>query len=184
MIFFLFLTFAAVASALATPNTRFLASRGGHAHAAKSLIDLLSPDIDDYLAAHNSVRAGHGAVDLVWNDTLANAASGWAQTCQVKHSDGTLLDTPYGENIVAAAGHFPITKAMQQFVLDESDYDPANPTYNHFTQVVWKSTTQLGCAGATCNDIFDRSLGPASYYVCLYNPAGNVVGQAAANVQV
>jgi len=49
---------------------------------------------------------------------------------------GTLLDSPYGENIVAGTGHFPISKAMQQFVLDESDYDPANPTYNHFTQVV------------------------------------------------
>lgn len=54
---------------------------------------------------------------------------------------------------------------MQQFALDKcalkniiycgralifcvleylADYDPVNPTYNHFTQVVWKSTTDLG----------------------------------------
>ena len=31
-------------------------------------------------------------------------------------------------------------------------YNPNNPTYSHFTQVVWKSTTQLGCAVATCPD--------------------------------
>ncbi|KAJ7791679.1 CAP domain-containing protein [Mycena olivaceomarginata] len=176
MIFFLFLAFAAVASALATPNTRFLTSRGSHAHVAKSLLGL--DDIDEYLSAHNTVRAAFGAVDLVWNTTLADRAASWASSCQVKHSDGTLLDAPYGENVVAATGHFPVSKAMQQFVLDESDYDPANPTYNHFTQVVWKSTTQLGCAVASCHDVFDRSLGTATYYVCLYDPAGNVVGQA------
>ncbi|KAJ6539679.1 CAP domain-containing protein [Mycena capillaripes] len=177
MIFFPVLAFAALAGALATPNTR------RHSQVAKSLLDFLNPDIDAYLSAHNTVRILHSAAPLVWNQTLADAASGWADTCQVKHSDGTLLDTPYGENIVAATGHFPIAKAMQQFVLDEADYDPAQPTYNHFTQVVWKSTTQLGCAVATCQDLFDKSLGPALYYVCVYNPAGNVIGSAPANVQ-
>ncbi|KAF7352500.1 hypothetical protein MVEN_01214900 [Mycena venus] len=174
MLFSVFLAFAAVATgAVASPKTRFFTSRGSHsAHAARSFLDFPDHNADVYLAAHNSVRVGHGAVDLVWNDTLADAASSWAQTCQLKHSDGKLLDTPYGENIVAGTGDFPITKAMQQFLLDESDYDPANPTYNHFTQVVWKSTTQLGCAVASCSGIFDPNLGLASYYVCLYDPAG------------
>lgn len=62
MILFLFLAFAAVAGALATPNTRFLTSRGSHAHVAKSLLGL---DIDEYLSAHNTVRAAHGVADLV-----------------------------------------------------------------------------------------------------------------------
>lgn len=175
--FLLFLAFAAIASALATPNTRFLSSRNGHAHAAKSLIDL-SPR---YLDAHNSVRAQHNAVDLVWNDTLADAATGWANNCQVQHSSGTLLSSPYGENLVAGTGDFPVETAVAQFVLDEGDYDPSNPTYNHFTQVVWQSTTQLGCAVSFCQNVFDTS---AQYYVCLYSPPGNVIGQAPANVQV
>jgi len=138
--------------------------------------------IDAYLGAHNSIRAGHGAVDLSWNKTLADAASSWASSCQLKHSDGTLLDSPYGENIVAATGHFPIANAMLQFVSDEADYDPSTPTYNHFTQVVWKDTTQLGCAVSACSGIFPDS--KASYYVCLYDPPGNVIGGLAANVQV
>ena len=29
-------------------------------------------------------------------------------------------------------------------------YNPNNPTYSHFTQMVWKATTQLGCAVTTC----------------------------------
>ncbi|KAK7062003.1 pathogenesis-related protein 1 [Favolaschia claudopus] len=142
------------------------------------LVANLTEQIDKFLDAHNIVRAAHGAADLVWNETLADAAQTWAKTCQVKHSDGTLLDTPYGENIVAATGLFGIATAMGQFILDKSEYDPENPTYNHFTQVVWKSTTQLGCSVARCGDIWSANLGTASYYVCLYEPAGNVVGEA------
>ncbi|KAJ7167512.1 CAP domain-containing protein [Mycena filopes] len=133
--------------------------------------------IDAYLAATNSVRSAHGADDLSWNGTLSDAASSWAASCQVKHSDGALLDgTPYGENVVAGTGHFPVADAMQQFVLDESDFDGS--TLNHFTQVVWKATTQLGCAVAQCPGVFDSGA-TASYYVCLYYPPGNVIGEVA-----
>ncbi|KAJ7044656.1 CAP domain-containing protein [Mycena alexandri] len=183
--------FATLTTAVAVrPNAR-KAHRDPNV-AARGLLDGVLGDlglgssqstIDAYLAAHNSIRAGHGAVDLSWNKTLADAASSWASSCQLKHSDGTLLDGPYGENIVAATGHFPIANAMQQFVLDEAEYDPSTPTYNHFTQVVWKHTTQLGCAVSQCSGIFPNSDGPASYYVCLYDPPGNVIGGVAANVQ-
>lgn len=59
-----------------------------------------------------------------------------------------------------------------------AQYDPTHPSYLLFTQVVWKSTTQLGCAVSSCDGIFDRALGPAALYVCLYDPVGNVIGQA------
>jgi len=143
-----------------------------------------SHHITPYLDAHNQVRALHGADDLVWNSTLAEKAQEWASLCSFQHSDGLLLDTPYGENIVAATGEFSIAAAVQTFTEDRSSYNPITPSYLHWTQVVWKSTTQLGCALAQCDDIFDHSLGKASYYVCLYDPAGNVVGEALANVQV
>lgn len=61
----------------------------------------------------------------------------------------------------------------------KADYDSSNPTYSHFTQMVWKGTTELGCAIALCDGIFDASFGKASYMVCEYNPPGNVIGQFA-----
>jgi hypothetical protein len=66
MIFFSILVFAALANALATPNSHFPASR--HSHVAKRLIDFPSfpnPDVQNYLEAHNTVRLQHDAPALV-----------------------------------------------------------------------------------------------------------------------
>ncbi len=62
-------------------------------------------------------------------------------------------------------------------VLDQ--YNPLEPKFSHFTQVIWQSTTEVGCAVAHCDGIFGREQGPATLYVCLYNPPGNVVGELA-----
>ncbi|KAH9982517.1 hypothetical protein BGW80DRAFT_1453395 [Lactifluus volemus] len=75
-----------------------------------------------------------------------------------------------------------IPDAVKLWADEVVDYDPKNPVYSHFTQMVWKSTTQLGCAVQTCNGIIGS--GPANYYVCEYNPPGNVEGEFGDNVQV
>ncbi|EIM83311.1 PR-1-like protein [Stereum hirsutum FP-91666 SS1] len=138
-------------------------------------------DIDSYLSAHNTVREAHGAADLVWNDTLATAAQNWANGCVFEHSGGSL--GPYGENLAAGTGDFPIASAVGAWAAESTQYDASNPQPSHFTQMVWKASTQLGCAEAQCA-IFDESVyGPTSYYVCEYYPAGNVIGQFPQNVQ-
>ncbi|KAF8807576.1 PR-1-like protein, partial [Phlegmacium glaucopus] len=134
-----------------------------------------SADIQAYLTAHNSVRAQHGAVPLTWSDTMASKAQQWANGCVFQHSGGTL--GPYGENIAAGTGSdYDIAAAIKSWTDEVSQYNPNNPDPSHFTQVVWKATTQLGCAVQTCNGIFPAMFGPAKYFVCEYFVQGNVIG--------
>jgi hypothetical protein len=39
----------------------------------------------------------------------------------------------------------------------------------HFSAIVWKSTTQVGCATVSCSG--------RNFVTCSYNPPGNVIGQ-------
>eukprot|EP00983_Pelagomonas_calceolata_P024611 775098-Pelagomonas_calceolata.AAC.1 len=48
----------------------------------------------------------------------------------------------------------------------------------HCVQMVWKSTTDIGCATAQCT----WKGRDATYLVCRYSPAGNVLGQFADTV--
>jgi uncharacterized protein YkwD len=71
-----------------------------------------------FLQAHNGIRAQHGAKDLVWSNTLANKAEGWANECAFSHSHGSLMAEAYGENIAAAAGTFTPAAAVKTFISD------------------------------------------------------------------
>ncbi|KAJ4479223.1 CAP domain-containing protein [Lentinula aciculospora] len=137
-------------------------------------------DITQYLTAHNTIRTLHDASPLTWSDDLAAGAQVWADACNFKHSDGVLSEIPYGENLAAATGSFSVNAAVESFMGDDEDtYDPSEPTFSDFTQIVWKNTTTLGCAYNTqCGNIFPANPGKATLHVCLYNPPGNVVGQA------
>ncbi|ANZ73139.1 BA75_00908T0 [Komagataella pastoris] len=124
------------------------------------------------LDEHNVKRALHGVDGLEWDDEVYAAAQAYADayTC-----DGTLVhsgNSLYGENL--AYGYS--TRGTVDAWYSEIDlYDFNNPGYTpgvgHFTQVVWKSTTKLGCAFKYCNDYY------GTYVVCNYSPPGNYVNE-------
>jgi len=146
-----------------------------------------STTLDDlaqqWLDAHNTARSNHGASPLTWSNDLANAALSWASGCVFKHSGGTL--GPFGENLAAQTGSMTPAQAVQLWMNEVGDYDPNNPQPSHFTQVVWKGSSQLGCTIYACESdkIFPNTSGTAYYGVCEYSPPGNVIGEFADNVQ-
>ncbi|KAI0335691.1 PR-1-like protein [Cubamyces sp. BRFM 1775] len=137
-------------------------------------------DDQAYLDLHNIVRELFHAPPLTWSDDLASKAQSYAARCELKHSDGA--NGPVGENLVAATGAFDVKSAVKLFVQDATQFTNVPFTFSHFTQVIWQSTTQLGCGSALCDNIFPDQDGKATYHVCLYDPVGNVVGQEKENL--
>nr|GAT53746.1 predicted protein [Mycena chlorophos] len=142
--------------------------------------DASDQDVKSYLNGHNSVRAAHGANPLQWNNTLASKAQTWANKCTNTHSGGTL--GPFG-----GTGDYNISSAINNWVTDPTEepaYNANAPVASHFTQIVWKASTQLGCAAQTCSHVKNFKHPNSHYYVCEFFPPGNVEGEFGRNVQV
>jgi len=126
------------------------------------------PDAQATLDAHNAARARYGAAPLLWSKTLTDFAQTVSNTCRFAHSNG-----PYGENLAIGSG-LSCKAALDLWVAEESKWPPGGtPGFSsatgHFSAVVWKSTTQVGCATRSCSG--------RNFVTCSYNPAGNVLGQ-------
>ncbi|KAJ3912032.1 CAP domain-containing protein [Lentinula edodes] len=133
--------------------------------------------IQSTLNSHNSARAQYGASSLTWNSNLYPATQQWANACVFQHSGGN-----YGENLAAAAPQgISVQQGVNMWMAEVCAYlnQYSNPTFSsstgHFTQVVWKSTTSVACAIATCNFLGNGT----GYLVCRYDPPGNYLGQFA-----
>lgn len=141
------------------------------------------------LDAHNSARAKFDSTSrpLVWDERLAAYAASWNEKmCNSKswrHSQGS-----YGENLAIGLSPskgvekwFDEYKALKNYVNDPEVY------FNHaghFTQVVWKNTTSLGCDIRSCPHPLDSQSLTANVpmLTCEYSPAGNVGGAFGENV--
>lgn len=142
---------------------------------------------DDFAATvlkkHNDIRALHGSPALQWDDKLASKAQEVADKCVFEHSG-----SGYGENLAAASGDKPDNAGDPITLWHKEEQElgaSAYTNYNHFTQLIWKDSTKLGCAIKTCGPHqqvgFDWS--DNSYiFVCEYDPAGNVQGYFDANL--
>ncbi|KAI4096184.1 MAG: hypothetical protein LQ339_007031 [Xanthoria mediterranea] len=131
------------------------------------------------LKTHNTYRTPHNASSLTWNTTLATAAALHAQPCKFTHSK---TGGSVGENL--AAGYPNTTAAVEGWGDERQKYDFKNAEFGektaHFTQMVWKATTDVGCGAAWCDG---QGGTPGWYLVCQYFPAGNVVGAFKQNVE-
>lgn len=144
----------------------------------------------EMVAAHNRWREKVGVPELSWSSKLAQTAQDWAKhieqtrACRIDasaHSDRKDL----GENLAyfSAIRYSNGTRRMQEVdparVVDSwagerKNYDYASDSCSgvcgHYTQIVWKSTEQVGCGRAICSD-------ESQVWVCNYSPPGNFVGQ-------
>lgn len=153
-------------------------SPGMDAQEAASASTVSKAEIVQILKAHNDARRAAAAdmPALKWSDVVASSAQQWANTlgksCTMKHKS----PNKYGENLYFASGGAqprPFTSAISSWLSEKAYYNYAtnkcsstNPGCSHYTAIVWRKTTHVGCGKATCRD--------ATIWVCHYDPMGNI----------
>lgn len=142
--------------------------------------DLSSEDASAILAHHNKARAEVNAPPLVWSATVAEHAQEWADSlvsngCAFQHRQ----KNPYGENLFATSAPrsaFKPVTASENWYSEKARYtysrigEPGAKGAGHYTQMVWKKTTELGVGIATCPN-------GNTIVVANYNPKGNFLGE-------
>ncbi|KAI3584689.1 CAP domain-containing protein, partial [Fusarium oxysporum f. sp. albedinis] len=122
------------------------------------------------LNSTNFYREEHNATALKWNKTLEEFATDYLDDnddCDFEHSGG-----PYGENL--AIGYPNVTASVEAWGDEREEYNFDKAKFSkktgHFTQLVWKDTTTVGCGRKLCGE-------RGWFLVCEYWPRGNVEGQ-------
>ncbi|XP_075152343.1 uncharacterized protein LOC142226304 isoform X2 [Haematobia irritans] len=132
------------------------------------------------LLAHNHFRALHGVEPLTLNKHMCEYAMEWAQHLAKKNKLIHRKKNKYGENVALGTGStYKVDDAVQMWYDEMENYDFKRPGLSsqtgHFSQVVWKGSSQLGVGVAQKND--------STWVVCNYDPPGNVIGIYDENVQ-
>ncbi len=148
----------------------------------------LSPqEQQEMVDRHNHWRSEVGAPNLRGSSSLTAHAQEWADElaslgCNMVHRD----QDQYGENLTriaprrSSSGQRSLQAVSPTQVVDGwadekqwyshgTNRCEAGQVCGHYTQVVWSSTREVGCAKAVCAD-------QSQIWVCNYNPKGNITG--------
>ncbi|XP_002983458.2 pathogenesis-related protein PRB1-2 [Selaginella moellendorffii] len=133
--------------------------------------------IQAFLEAHNQERMQMGVPALHWDDEVAAYSLWWTnhqkdyESCAMRHSDG-----PYGENLFwgSPGKEWSPHDAVKSWVDEKQHFNYEGNSCaqmcGHYTQLVWRDSTKLGCATATCPN-------GDTLISCNYDPPGNYIGQ-------
>jgi pathogenesis-related protein 1 len=143
------------------------------------------------LSLHNCARktvdpaASPPLGTLSWSPAIATVAQTFSNSCLYD----AINVSPYGQNLQAIRSDDPANNfvdAVSAWLAEQPYYsisnnkstEPAPPdgtgTCNDYTQVVWNTTTQVGCARTFCTQNSPIADSPHWYFiVCEYSQPGN-----------
>lgn len=144
---------------------------------------VIPEDARQIVALHNRIRAEVGVGPVRWSEDLAAFAQQWADhlastRCGMEHRPRSgRWQQEYGENLfIGTAGHYGTSDAVTAWAGEKCNYRGGAiqasrfADIGHYTQMVWRDTTRIGCATAECNSWL--------IVVCNYDPRGNYLGQS------
>ncbi|WGZ94471.1 MAG: CAP domain-containing protein [Candidatus Thiothrix putei] len=167
---------------------------GGSDSSSATLTTTTSLNVTEMLDSHAQARAAVAVMPLIWSSQMTDYAQQWANHlatnngCQMQHrSVAGMNPLNAGENLYWASAvqwtdgrtevqNITSAHVASAWASEIADYDYASNTCvpgkmcGHYTQMVWRNSTEVGCAMAICPD-------KGQIWVCNYNPPGNVLGE-------
>lgn len=169
-----------------TVNAPAAAPAPGSKRCANVTTPLTDAEIDAILRIHNEQRAEVGTAPLKWNCDLAAFGQNWANKDEWKHStdadrEKIIPGNFAGENLSAEANPTsPIAQMLQGWIDEKQFWNNSAKTCatgkvcGHYTAMVWKTTTSVGCGIIRNGSVMgDEWKGQSTYLVCNYYPGGN-----------
>lgn len=142
--------------------------------------------IKEAIDAHNFYRRNHGSDFLIHNPEISTIAQNYAnylaKIVNMVHSSNKYRNEKLGENLYCSLDSRAVTlsgkKPTQEWYNEISQYKfkDYQPGTGHFTQVVWKSSREIGIGLAKAKD-------GSFFVVANYYPAGNMIGKFSENVK-
>ena len=133
-------------------------------------------EVQQMVMYHNGYRAAVAVPDITWDVGLAFDAQQWADTLAANGGNLTHSEVR-GENLFGGSGKAFSPGDVVNSWGNEKDFysgqavDAQNvETFGHYTQMVWSTTTNVGCGVATAAN-------GTMVWVCRYSPAGNIIGE-------
>lgn len=139
------------------------------------------------LGAHNRERARLGIAPLQWDPALAAAAASYGPTLarlgRLQHSPRADRQGQRENLWMGTRGAYSPEQMVGGWIAERAYYRPGMPfpyvsrTGNwadvaHYTQVVWRGTTRVGCAIVPSRQW--------DFLICRYSPPGNIDGRPVA----
>jgi hypothetical protein len=135
------------------------------------------------LAAHNSERARVRVAPLQWDPQLAASAAAYgpmlASIGRLQHSPRAMRPGQRENLWMGTRGFYSPEQMVATWINERREFRPGvfpnvSRTGNwydvsHYTQLIWKGTTRVGCA--------IHSTGRYDYLICRYSPPGNIDGR-------
>lgn len=140
-----------------------------------SQADLSNEVKQEFIQRHNYYRSEQGAVDIKWSDDLAQEANKWV--VQIAKEDKMMhSNMEYGENIYTSTDIVSPSHVVDRWASEKDFYHGEKIStqnfhlFGHYTQIIWNSTREVGCAMAV-------SKSGKYYWVCEYSPSGNYIDE-------